>query len=129
MLNAHAIALAPTLRRSNELNECSCSAGHDVTSGRLENTAPIAMSRLVPSSVKPEITRMMRMMIAARKSRLVGGPFMIEVLRVHGLSRRKPRALQLSDNFVGSCVESISGMTHRISNRSAFVHGTAVWAA
>src|ERR1044072_630195 len=80
MLNTQAIALAPTLRLSNGLNESSWSAGHDVTSGRLENTAPIAIRMPVPSSVNPEITRMMRMMIAARKSRLVGGPF-IEGLR------------------------------------------------
>src|SRR5215475_5223384 len=82
MLSTHAVALALALRRSNGSNVCSLSADHDVTSGRLENTAPIAIKRPVPSSVNPEITRMMRMRIAANESRAVGGPFMIEMLPV-----------------------------------------------
>jgi hypothetical protein len=62
-------------RRSYVENECSCSAGHDVTSGRLEDTAPTAIRMPMPNSVSPETTRMMRTMIAAIKSRSVGAEF------------------------------------------------------
>src|SRR3954465_9207571 len=87
MLSTHAVALALALRRSNAPNVCSWSAGYDVTSGRLENTAPIAIRRPVPSSVNPEITRMMRMRIAANEWRAVGAAVIIEMLPVHDFYR------------------------------------------
>src|SRR5262245_12336621 len=109
MLSTHAVALALALRRSNASNVCSLSVGHDVTSGRLENTAPIAIKRPVPSSVNPEITRMMRMRIAANESRAVGGPFMIGMLPV-------------LDFYRGNRVCSIPG---QIGARRALVASTA----
>src|SRR5215468_6414442 len=108
MLSTHADALALALRRSNAPNVCSWSGGHDVTSGRLENTAPIAINRPVPSSVNPEITRMMRMRIAANESRAVGVTFMIEMLPV-------------LDFYRGNRVGSIFG---RVGSRRALVAST-----
>src|ERR1043165_7872744 len=74
-LTTQAREFEATLRRSYGSNECSWSIGHEVTSGRLEKIALIAIRIPMPNSVSNEVPRMMMQTIEASMSIPVGVVF------------------------------------------------------